>query len=168
MGEWKAPFRGKILTWLSIVLFVCHTQKNDAPGPRLFMRRWFELGTLGDTTYSANTGDKEFHQFPQKSEYIKWANSMVGVGARLTTGSGDPGLCDGVGSPHLIQHVAGVNVVSAGGELRSQVLFSGIPPVYEPLIRQYFEKPGTFDGPNETQYLKSPTPLKAAAKSSGG
>lgn len=120
------------------------------------MRRWFELGELDDTTYAGDSGTKQFLQLPQKAEFIKWANSMVKVYARLTTGTGDSGLCEGSGSPHLIQHVANVNVISTYGELRGQVMFQGIPPVFEPLCRQYFEKPGVNDGPNDTQTVEKP------------
>jgi hypothetical protein len=124
------------------------------------MRRWFELGQLPDTTYSSNTGSVEFHQLPQKKEWIAWLNQMVGVNARLTR-DGDPSLCNGVGSPHVIQSVPPCTEISAGGELRGIALFTGVPPVFQPLIRQYFEKPGVFDGPNDTQTVEKPRGSKS-------
>ena len=128
------------------------------------MRRWFELGELDDTTYSADGGDRQFLQFPQKSEFITWANSMVGLNARLTKGTGDAGVCWGVGdgsASHMIVPDPGITLVTSYGELRGMVLFSGVPPVFQGLCRQYFEKPGVNDGPNESQTVEKPRGGKA-------
>ncbi len=127
------------------------------------MRRWFELGELSDTTYAAKTGDIQFLQLPQKAEFIAWINQFVGVFSRLWTGSGDGTVCWGIGdgsSSHVIVPDPGITVLSGAGEMRSQVLFSGIPPVFAPLCRQYFEKPGINDGPNVTQTVEPPRTRK--------
>src|SRR6266550_1057699 len=126
------------------------------------MRRWFELGELADTTYADSAGDRIFLQLPQKADFIEWANSMVGVFARLTTGTGDSGVCVGVsptpGDPHLITPPPDVNLISQYGELRGLVLFQGIPPVYKGLCRNYFDKPGINDGPNDQGVQPKATP----------
>lgn len=127
------------------------------------MRRWFELGELDDTTYSATGGDRLFLQLPQKAEFIKWANSMVGVICRFTNNQGDSFLCDGVGSPHVIQNVAPCSLISGGGELRGIVLFNGINGGGG-LVREYFEKPGINDGPAEGQTVEK---VKGTGKTAG-
>jgi hypothetical protein len=127
------------------------------------MRRWFELGEIGDSnpTYSAKGGDRIFLQLPQKGEFIAWANSMVNKIARVTTG-GDPTVCDGGGAPlHLISS-PGVTVITQNVELRSLVLLGGDPSSGIPaLVRSYFDKPGINDGPNETQTVEKPRGGKA-------
>jgi len=131
------------------------------------MRRWFELGELDDTTYASKAGAIQWLQLPQKSEFIAWLNSMVGVNARLTKGTGDAGVCWGIGdgsASHVIVPDPGLTVVSAYGELRGQMLFQGVPPVFQGLCRQYFEKPGINDGPNESQTVEKP---RGGTKSSG-
>jgi len=123
------------------------------------MRRWFELGELADTTYASKEGDIQWLQLPQKAEFIKWANQLVGLSARLTRGSGDPTICFGIGdgsAGHVIVPDSAVTVVQVSGELRGQMLFQGVPPVFQGLCRQYFEKPGEFDGPNESQTVEKP------------
>jgi len=131
------------------------------------MRRWFELGELDDTTYASKGGDRQFHQLPQKSEYIAWANSMVGKIITVFNNQGDSGLCQGFGAnpgdPHVFQEIAPCQKLSAYGELRGSVLFGGSTVL--PLIRQYFEKPGVNDGPNET--LTTP-PKQKSSKGKGG
>ena len=132
------------------------------------MRRWFELGELADTTYASKTGDIQWLQLPQKAEFIKWANSLVGVNARLTKGSGDPTVCWGIGdgsASHVIVPDPGITVLTSAGELRGQMLFQGVPPVFQGLMRQYFEKPGINDGPNETQTVEKP---RGGTKSGSG
>jgi hypothetical protein len=132
------------------------------------MRRWFELGENDDTTYSATGGDRQFLQLPQKDEFIAWANSMVGVICRFTTKDGDSTLCDGFGAnpgdPHVIHNIPPCILISVGAELRSCVLF-GQGPVTTGLVRQYFEKPGVNDGPNESQTVEKP---RGGSKSGGG
>ena len=143
---------------------ICVPQcENKTWGPAPPMRRWFELGELEDTTYASKSGDIQFLQLPQKAEFIKWANSLVGVFADLTrvvTPGADVTLCDGINAGpnnnHVIHHVSGVEQLSAGGELRGAMLFAGISPVYQGLVRQYFEKPGRNDGPNDTQTVEKP------------
>ncbi len=125
------------------------------------MRRWFELGELVDTTYADSAGERQFLQLPQKADFIEWANSMVGVNARLTTGTGDAGVCWGIGdgsAAHLIVPDPGLTVLTAYGEMRGQVLFNGVPPVYKGLCRQYFDKPGINDGPNDAGIVPKPRP----------
>jgi hypothetical protein len=113
------------------------------------MRRWFELGELDDTTYASSSGDRQFLQLPQKQDFIDWINPMVNVICRLTDNKGDSTICDGVngaGGTHPIHNVAPCGLISVGAELRSIALF-GL--VNKPLVRQYFEKPGKNDGPND-------------------
>jgi len=132
------------------------------------MRRWFELGEQADTTYASKTGDIQWLQLPQKAEFIKWANSLVGVNARLTKGTGDAGVCWGIGdgsASHVIVPDPGVTLISAYGELRGMMLFQGVSPVFQGLMRQYFEKPGINDGPNETQTVEKP---RGGTKSGSG
>jgi len=94
-------------------------------------------------------------QLPQKAEFAAWVKQMVGVQARLTTG-GDGTLCQGVGSPHVIQEVPPCVAILSGADLASLMLLQGVPPTNQGLIRQYFDKPGKFDGPNETQTVEKP------------
>jgi len=131
------------------------------------MRRWFELGQLPDFTWSDSTGDRSFLQLPQKAEFITWINQYVGLNARLTKGTGDPGVCVGGPGLHVITPPAGVDVLQGYGELSAELLFgSALGPG---LIRQYFDKPGVNDGPNEEQWAAGqPEKPKGGTKGSGG
>ena len=131
------------------------------------MRRWFELGELDDTTYASKSGTIQWLQLPQKDEFIAWLNSMVGINARLTKGTGDAGVCWGIGdgsASHVIVPDPGITVLTSYGELRGMIVFQGVIPVFQGLCRQYFEKPGIFDGPNESQTVEKP---RGGTKSSG-
>jgi hypothetical protein len=138
------------------------------------MRRWFELGELEDTTYSDDSGDKVFLQLPQKEDFIKWANSMVGVYTilrKITGAGGDVGLCAGQGvnpgDPHVIVDPPNVSTISIYGEMRAEVMFQGVPPVYQGLCRFYSEKPGINDGPNDTQTVEKPRGGSSGGKGGG-
>lgn len=131
------------------------------------MRRWFELAELDDTTYAAKGAETQFLQLPQKAEFIAWANSMVGKIVTIFNKEGDSGLCNNgaATTPHTFIPTPPCQVLSAYGELRSLVMFNGITPAFQPLVRQYFEKPGVNDGPNET--LTTP-PKQKGSKGKGG
>jgi len=61
-----------------------------------------------------------------------------------------------------------VNVVTASGDLASLMLLQGLTPTFQGLIRQYFDKPGIYDGPNESQTVEKPRGGTKTGGSGGG